>query len=119
MAAPSLRRRRALVAWLLVGPLAWAVQFSLLYGFAATACARGFADRTLLGIGVVAVATLLVSAAALAATGLALWRSLAARGPDAPETDRYLADSGVAMSAISLVAILWHALPAALVQPCW
>src|SRR3546814_6226724 len=63
----------------LAGRLIWAAHFLLIYGFAALACARGFADVRLLGAGVV---PLIVGAAtAVAILAVAAMLLLALLGP--------------------------------------
>src|SRR3546814_15575902 len=63
----------------LAGLLIWAAHFLLIYGFAALACARGFADVRLLGAGVV---PLIVGAAtAVAILAVAAMLLLALLGP--------------------------------------
>jgi hypothetical protein len=105
------------------GLLVWAAQFTTVYVFNALACARGFAERQVLGIGivpfVVGAASLLAFAATLAVLLAALWR----RGPaqaslDERPVDGFLRYTTVAIAALSLVAIAWNALPAFVVPPC-
>ena len=46
-------RRTGQVLLMLAGLLAWAIQFTVIYGATSTLCGRGGADRSLLGIGIV------------------------------------------------------------------
>jgi hypothetical protein len=84
------------------GPLLWLAHFSALYGFNAIACARGFAGAV---PWVVAGATLVL---ALAAGFLVL------RKPK----DEFVDWLTSALAALSLLAILWQALPTLMVSPC-
>jgi hypothetical protein len=84
------------------GPLIWLVHFSVLYGFNAIACARGFPGAV---PWVVAAATL---ALALAAGFLVLKTT----------KDEFVDWLSAALAALSLLAILWQALPALMVSPC-
>jgi hypothetical protein len=107
---------------MLAGLIAWAVQFALVYGIAAVACARGLADASVLGLGIVPAAVAGVTLMALAATGLVLAQALAAarRGSrEAPPTDRFLNRSTLLIGGLSLVAIAWTGLPALIVPACW
>ena len=61
--------RTGQVILMLAGLIAWAVQFTFIYGATSTLCGRGWAGATILGIGSVQA---LVLIATLTATGLAL-----------------------------------------------
>jgi hypothetical protein len=105
------------------GLIVWAVQFGVIYTFNALACARGFAGRQVLGIGIVPFVVSAVSLVALAATLAVLLAALRRRGP-APTSreerpvDAFLRNTTVAIAALSLVAIAWNAVPAFIVPPC-
>ena len=98
---------------MVAGALVWALHFMAIYGFAALACARGFAGVRWLGIGVVArrigVATVIALGALLLIVARAL-RGRAGGGFDAQIT------AGVA--ALAAVAIVWETLPAVMVPTC-
>jgi hypothetical protein len=105
------------------GLLIWAAQFTMIYVFNALACARGFAGRQMLGIGVVpfvvGAVSLLALAAALAVLLAALWRRGPARtSPEERPVDAFLRYTTIAIAALSLVAIAWNAVPALIVPPC-
>jgi hypothetical protein len=89
--------------WISSGPLVWALHFAALYGFAALACARGFAHAV---PWIVATATLV--AAALA--GVLVLRH-AKRGD-------FIDWLTAALAAFALLAIAWQALPAFVVPVC-
>jgi len=105
------------------GLLVWAMHFAFVYGFNTLACARQFSSAHLLGIEIVPLAV-------AAATGVALIvvvalllvtrrRPVAAQSPGERErVDAFARYTALAIGGLSLVAILWTALPALLVSPC-
>jgi hypothetical protein len=107
---------------MLGGMIAWAVQFTVVYGVTATLCGRGWADATVLGIGVVPFTILTVTLAALAAAAILLIVSLRQdrqlRDQPALATDRFLSQAGVLISGLSLIAILWNGVPAFILPAC-
>jgi hypothetical protein len=120
-AAPHDRPMTQLIA-MMAGLIAWAVQFTVIYGVTSVACARGYADLAVLGVGLVPFAILVTTAAALAATGWVFAAALARHRrmtDSAHPTDRFLAYSTLLISGLSLVTIAWHGLPALIVPPCW
>jgi hypothetical protein len=103
------------------GLIAWAVQFTVIYGVTAVACARGYAGVTLLGLGVVPLTIVATTVLAFAATGVVLaWGLRERRRADADThpTDRFLTSATLLVSGLSLVTIAWHGLPALLVPVC-
>jgi hypothetical protein len=85
------------------GVLVWAAHFTVVYGFTALACARGFGGAA---PWVVGVATLVAAAAAV----LVLLTHLS------QEFTRWIT---AALAAAALLAILWEGLPALLLpNPC-
>ena len=65
-------RRTAQVLLALGGLIAWAVQFTLIYGATSTLCGRGWADSTLFGFGIVHAVIMATTLVALAPTVLML-----------------------------------------------
>jgi hypothetical protein len=113
--------RRNLVAVSVVtlaGLLIWALHFLIVYATTALACARGFADASLFGIGVVQLTVLVATVAGLVAVGaitLAGFR-WARRTDDAGASFvRWLTGS---IALLSFLAIAWDGLPALLVPAC-
>jgi hypothetical protein len=103
------------------GLIAWAVQFTVIYGVAAIACARGYGDASIAGVGLVHSAIVGATLLALAVTAAILVMALRDRrnrNADTHPTDRFLADTTLAISALSLVAIFWQGLPALFVPAC-
>jgi hypothetical protein len=98
---------------MLSGALIWAAHFLALYGFAALACARGFAHTQWLGIGVpvwttgtatmIALATLL----AIVATSIRRWPSVA-----------FIDGMTAAVAALAILAVIWETLPVLMLRPC-
>ena len=117
MIAPSF----AATALRMFAPLViWAVHFLAIYAFTAIACERRFADTNWLGVGVVpwtiGGVTLVAAAAALVTIWLAL-RDVPGRAPRS-ETSQFLHWMTAAFGALTLLAILWEALPVLLVPVC-
>jgi hypothetical protein len=103
------------------GLVAWAAQFTIIYGFASVVCARGYGGLSVLGIGIVPFAILGVTLLALGGAGLALllaFRDRRQQSADAHPTDRFLVDTTLVVSGLSIAAILWQGLPALIVPAC-
>ncbi len=100
--------------------LIWAVHFLAIYAFTAIACERRFADTNWLGVGVVpwtiGALTLVATAAALVTIWLAL-RDVPGRAPRS-ETSQFVHWMTAAFGALTLLAILWEALPVLLIPVC-
>jgi hypothetical protein len=115
-------RRTGQVLLTLGGMIAWAVQFTVVYGATSTLCGRGWADATLLGIGVVPFTILAATITTFAATVILLIVSLRAERQhcDRPvsATDTFLSEAGVLINGLSLVVILWHGVPAFILPSC-
>lgn len=86
------------------GGIVWALHFAALYGFAALACARGFAPAI---PWFTAAATLAAIVAAAAVLWLG-WRRRAA----------FEGWTGATLAALALVAIAWQAVPVYIVPLC-
>lgn len=111
----------ALLLATMVGLYAWAAQFTVVYGFTAVACARGFAHASVFGIGIVRLIIVAASVAAFAVTAIAFVRSLRAHrrsGEATSQRDGFLVYLTVLISGLSLVAIVWTGLPAFLIPVC-
>lgn len=105
------------------GLLVWAAHFLTIYVFNALACARQFHTVRVLGFGIVSGAIGFATAAAIAAVLVLLILGLRREGParDTREhkpVDDFLRYTAVTISALSLVAIAWSALPVLFVPPC-
>jgi hypothetical protein len=95
--------------------LAWAADFVFVYAFAAVACERGYAQKTVAGLGIVPFAAI---AATLAAAGVTIWLLRAAvRGHRATQGCRgFESNTALAVGALAMIAIALTALPALLVR---
>jgi hypothetical protein len=115
-------RRGWQVFVMLGGLIAWAVQFTILYGTTSTVCARGWADTTLFGFGLVPAAVVATTLAALAATAAILVHAVRQnrrlQEAGGPVADVFLAQAAVLISGLSLAAIAWHGLPAFILPAC-
>ena len=120
---------------LIIGPIVWTVHFLVLYITAAIACAHGVFHEELLGIRIV---PLIGGAATLVAVLLILdalvlswrrWRSGPFDGEAAPQLPphdasdvasrrRFMAYAGVLLSGLSLIAVVWQALPLVFFASC-
>lgn len=102
------------------GMLIWALHLGVVYAVVAVACARGFADERIAGVGLVPLAVGGATIVALAAAGLVLasaLRALRQTGP-APGERRFASTMAAAVAGLALVAIAWGGLPALLVPTC-
>jgi hypothetical protein len=102
------------------GLLVWAADFLFVYVFAALACARGFADATVLGIGVVpfasASATIVAGAVSLAiiACGRREIRPAAVESANGG----FLVGLAAIAALVALIAIVFTGLPGLLLGTC-
>lgn len=115
-------RRTAQVLLMLGGLIAWAVQFTVIYGATSTLCGRGWADTMILGVGAVQMTILATTLATFAATAILLIVSLRADrqpvSPPASVTDSFMNQAAILINGLSLVVILWHGLPAFILPAC-
>jgi hypothetical protein len=94
------------------GVIVWAAHFAFVYGFAALACARGFAELRLLGIGVTVWA--IATASVLAAAAMVVLAAPALRA-------RRRSFEGwvtASVSALALLAVAWESLAALGLPSC-
>lgn len=101
--------------------LVWGAHFLFIYIFAALACARAFADLRLIGVGVVPLAILTSTIAALlllAWLSIRAWRLESRILAADPETPRFLRYLGAALAIYSAGAILLQALPTLIIPVC-
>jgi hypothetical protein len=102
--------------------LAWAADFVLVYAFAAVACERGYASRTVAGVGIVPLVSIVAS---MLAAGVTIWllRAAAHKTPAPTREQNSSGRNGAFTSrttrvvgALALIAIVLTALPAVLVS---
>ncbi|WP_262027726.1 hypothetical protein [Microvirga sp. Mcv34] len=114
-------RRTGQVLLMLAGLIAWAVQFTVIYGVTSTLCGREWADVTLLGVGIVHAVVALATLAALIVAALSFlgsWRIHGGLGETAAAPDRFISQAGILISGLSLVVILWQGIPAFILPAC-
>ncbi len=104
------------------GLLIWAADFLFIYVFAALACARGFSQTTLLGLGIVplasTVATLLAGAASVAVIAAGSRRAAAARAYAGDQATAlvFLGRLATIVAMLALIAVAFVGLPGVLVR---
>ena len=114
-------RRTGQVMLMLAGLIAWAVQFTLIYGATSTLCGREWAGATILKMGSVQAIILATSVAAFIATAIALALSLRVDGRMRGEADmagRFMGHTGALINGLSLLVILWQGIPAFILPAC-
>jgi len=101
------------------GLLAWLAEFVFVYGFAAVACARGFADVSLLGLPIVPVLTIVTSLVTAAITVMLVRRGRRLQSElGADDHSRFIGFVIVASGGIALIALVLLVLPAIVVSAC-
>ncbi|MBB3019708.1 ABC-type multidrug transport system permease subunit [Microvirga lupini] len=110
------------VIGMLSGMIAWAVQFTVIYGITSTLCGRGWADASLFGIGAVPAVILATTLLALAPTALMLMVLLRAHRQveeqGASAATAFMVQAGLLINGLSLVVILWQGAPALILPAC-
>lgn len=109
---------------LLGAPIAWAMHFAICYSLIGIACAAGWDRNQLLGLNSVAALVLLSTLAALpvALAALAVARRVGRHAGQQDqaqaERDRHMSRAGLLAGGFFLLALLFEALIALVVQPC-
>lgn len=101
---------------LFAGPIVWGLHFLAIYGFTGVACARPGTGPQWLGLsweGWVVIGAGLVAAVVLAAGLRARPRSSLVHNRE------FLRMTGLALSALALLAIVWETLAVVLLPGCW
>jgi hypothetical protein len=100
------------------GLLIWAADFLFIYAFAAVACARGYVDTTVLGVGIVPLASVVATVIAAVATAAIFLSGGREARPAQEDAANGGVLSGVAAIAalLALIAIAFTALPGLLLQ---
>jgi hypothetical protein len=94
------------------GVIIWAAHFTVIYGFTALACARGFAELQWLGVGIVPWT---VGGATLIAVTATLVMGVPAARAARASFENWMT-AGVA--GLALIAIVWETWPVIMVPTC-
>jgi hypothetical protein len=105
------------------GLIIWAVRFLAAYVFTALACARGWSDATIAGIGavpaVVGLFTLLAAIGCVAILARAAAHLRSSVSPDpAAENARFIHYVAGSIAALGLLAVIWETLPIFMIPIC-
>jgi hypothetical protein len=115
-------RRTGQVLLMIAGLIAWAVQFTVIYGVTSTLCGRGWADATIVGFEVVPAIILSATLVTFATTALATVWSLKNHRQNMQQsgtvTDGFMSHVAVLINGFSLVVILWHGISALILPAC-
>lgn len=99
--------------------LIWIADFTIVYVFAALACARGFADVRVLGLPTVPVVTILSSIVSAIATFVLFHKAaLILRDTAASEHSRFIGFVALTTSVLAMIALVLLALPPLIVSAC-
>lgn len=98
------------------GLLIWAADFLFIYVFAALACARGYADASVLGFGIVPFASAISSIAAFAASGAVALAAQRYRRRNARDHDQFRRGLAFIVAVLSLIAVAMTAVPGMLIK---
>jgi hypothetical protein len=101
----------------MTGPLlAWLACFSVIYGFGAVACARGFAQMRLAGVGVIGAVT---TAAVLATAAFTVWQIAAAMRQyrSSGHSEKFAGFLVLSLGGLGLLGLILLALPALVIRP--
>jgi uncharacterized membrane protein YhaH (DUF805 family) len=100
------------------GLLIWAADFLFIHIFAAVACARGFADLTVLGAGIVPLASFVASVLALVATGAIIAMGVRRAREGDPSNGAFVGSLAAIAALLALIAIVFTGLPGLLLKTC-
>ena len=100
------------------GLLIWAADFLFIYIFAAVACARGFADATVLGAGIVPLASFVATVFALVATGAIIAAGARRAGKTGSGNGAFLGSLAAIAALVALIAIVFTGLPGLMLRTC-
>jgi hypothetical protein len=100
------------------GLLIWAADFLFIYIFAALACARGFADVTVLGAGIVPLASFVATVFALGATGAIIAAGARRAEKTGSGSGAFLGALAAIAALVALIAIVFTGLPGLLLGTC-
>ncbi|MCG7393434.1 hypothetical protein MHY87_11005 [Microvirga sp. ACRRW] len=114
--------RTGQVLLMLAGLIAWAVQFTVIYGVTSTLCGRGWADARIFGFEVIPATILSATLVTFAATAITtIWSAKEHRQnakQSATMTDSFMGHVAILINGFSLVVILWHGIAAFILPAC-
>jgi hypothetical protein len=110
------------ILYLLGGLIVWAARFLFIYSFTALACARGLADASLFGFGIVPAVNVLAASIGVAicltliATAVARLRLIQADEEDG--SARFIHILAALVAGIAIVAMFWETIPVLFIPAC-
>jgi hypothetical protein len=109
------------ILFVLSGLIVWAIHLLLIYIFNALACARGFADIDILGIGIAPLAIVVLGVVSLAVLAGVIAVAATGSGPfgsDDSRSEGFLRYLTISIAALSGVAVVWETIPVFILPPC-
>jgi len=107
---------------MLGGMIAWAVQFTIIYGVTSTLCGRGWADAGQFGIGTIQAVIVATTLLAFVPTALMFMILLRAyrhlEEQEASAATAFMVQAGILINGLSLVVILWQGAPGLILPAC-
>jgi hypothetical protein len=114
----SLRRDLALWISMLLGPIAWFLNFQIIYGFAAVACKTGKL-RMFVSCGI-------TLAIVLAGVGLSIWLVMHSREREPDELGQrlqnrphFMAATGLLLNLMFMLVVIAQTIASMMIDPCW
>lgn len=108
--------RRNPLPRLLAGPLIWGTHFVLIYGLLSVGCAAGWQALRLAGLDLIRLLLLLLTVLAVPPLVWLVFGGL--RPPNAADSAGFGRRAGAGLALLSLIAVVWEALPLAALAPC-
>lgn len=104
------------------GLIIWAVRFLAIYPFTALACARGWSQASLAGIGMVPLVMSLSAIVAVLGCAAILLRALARMGDrssdEIAQNARFVHVVAASVAALAILAMIWETLPVLFISTC-
>ena len=109
------------ILFVMSGLIVWGVHLLAVYTVNALACARGFADMDVLGIGIAPFTIVVLGLVSLVVLAGLAAVAVRERGPfsaDEGQEQSFLRFLTIAIAGLSGVAVVWETIPAFLIPPC-
>lgn len=111
------------ITYILIGPLAWALHLTVIYGSQSTLCTFVPPQPVIFDLGLVEIIVTIASVVTALAPALLLWRSAATKrvlnAPGAESPDASFHDAlARLLGLLSIIGIVWAGLIVALLPPC-